>query len=387
MSRQILLLLFLLVVFAHSSNAQIVSFQSVATHPANISAESDFLLAIEAFYPQTCGVQIGVNVSPSQIDVELDVSELVPLPVSPCLGLTEPTLSLINPRNHTEDQISFTNPLTINIFTRGIVEGQQLVATKTIEFSGETNEPKALQAGSWASDAFNGRNITIDNQGEKLVLILAQNRENGNAHEFAVGNINGDVFSGELKQLDCTPGPDCTLNQSHRVGDVNMLIKGYNYMALHARRDEDSAFLLASHEVHHYSRLRFVTSENHESVNYKDSIKLPDLSGTWAIYFSSGLGTHAEFTLEEDSRATYVVTQANIGYLSLIRPWTSFIRCFDDPLSNYYGSCIHYDVASDYDCSFDFPIADAGIERIENVVFCRNGPQDTDVGLMFRINE
>ena len=189
-------LLFFFLVLANAVSAQIVSFHSVSTHPENINAESDFLVAIEALYPQTCGVQIAVDVAPSQIDIELNVSDLVPLPISPCLGITEPTLNIVNPRHYTEEQVSFISPLTLNVFTRGSIEGQQLVATEIIDFNDEINQPKPLQAGSWASEAINGRNITVDKQDEKLVLILAQNQPNGSAHEFAVGDIDGDVFSG-----------------------------------------------------------------------------------------------------------------------------------------------------------------------------------------------
>ena len=174
---------------ASTAMAQSVTFDKVSVFPQNINGDSPFLIALEAFYPETCGAQIRTSVTESFIDIELDVSGLEPLADSPCANAEEPALNLFNPRSGMDEHITFRSPLTISVFARvpvlegasdstptsqggtgdykplydnGGVPGQSFVGSVVVEFNDQGNKTAPLQAGSWASAAVSGRNVTID---------------------------------------------------------------------------------------------------------------------------------------------------------------------------------------------------------------------------------
>ena len=93
---------------ASTAMAQSVTFDKVSVFPQNINGDSPFLIALEAFYPETCGAQIRTNVTESFIDIELDVSGLEPLADSPCANAEEPALNLFNPRSGMDEHITST---------------------------------------------------------------------------------------------------------------------------------------------------------------------------------------------------------------------------------------------------------------------------------------
>lgn len=404
--------------FAAPAMAQSVTLADATVHPQNIQGDTPFLIAIEAFYPETCGAVVRGEVTESMIEIELDVTALETLENSPCANATDPKVTLVDPRALTDEPITFTSPLTISFFTRvgteeagagdigpasegtaqpdykplytgGGVAGRSFVTSRTIEFSTDNNRTKPLQAGSWASTGVNGQNVTIDQQGDRVILILAQNSETGgSAHEFAVGQLNGNVFMGDLRVLDCTPGPNCNIGQSHRIGDVNMLVDGYNYVAMNVQRDDADPNVSRQFTTEQYSRLKISSDANYTVMPFKESLTMPDLNGTWALHFPDNEEMMV-FTLEgsPDSSA-YTVTSRSVatdGLNNVVSEQTSFIDCISDKADSKYGFCIHDDIAADLNCSFDFAIADAGSDRIDNVAMCRDVNGQTQVGTMVRI--
>lgn len=262
-------------VLSLAANAQL-AFQPLSLHPANIGADSEFLVAIEDRWNNGCGGDISLEVTASRIEVvATSVSDQAGVV---CTAEVLPFSDLLRPRASFAGD--FADTVMVEYFFEHPDGVREIRSSIALTFNEEGNAPMNVETGAWISPGLESSGLFVDQQGPLFSANLADYFQGTGTWFFGAATVSGDTVIAELSRFGtivCVTAP-CPRAASLSTGTLLAVLKARNRMLVKYEGVLDSD--VSSQGAYDYQRIALSSASRLSGV--------PDLAGQWIIGLASG---------------------------------------------------------------------------------------------------